>query len=116
MWDYICYLSYLQEKEESDFDGVEGYVWDMYQEKSIDWIPQMRALSLTADKKEKRNLDYLEQVYNEVSSKFEFFGFLNFFWFLMSCGGRDACWWFFVGCSGFLRVFERLFVDFFGFD
>lgn len=67
MWHYICYISYLMEKEESDFDGVEQYVWVMYNDKDIDWIPQMKAFGLQNNDDSEKNLDRLEGIREDVS-------------------------------------------------
>ncbi len=28
MWNYIFYLAYLKNKEETEYTGIESYIWD----------------------------------------------------------------------------------------
>jgi len=39
LWSYLFFLSYLQEKDENDYNGVESYVSDMLKRESLDWLP-----------------------------------------------------------------------------
>jgi inositol 1,4,5-triphosphate receptor type 1 len=39
MWNYIYFISHLQEKDETEFNGEESYVWDKLENKDVTWIP-----------------------------------------------------------------------------
>lgn len=40
MWNYMLYILYLQEKNKNDFNGIESYVYELYESDDISWIPK----------------------------------------------------------------------------
>lgn len=46
MWDYIYFIVHLNEKDSSDYTGVETIVKGKYDEREIDWVPRLKSLSL----------------------------------------------------------------------
>eukprot|EP00051_Salpingoeca_urceolata_P021920 m.350531 g.350531 ORF g.350531 m.350531 type:complete len:2826 (+) comp19889_c0_seq3:203-8680(+) len=49
MWDYVCFILYLKDKDKTDLSAHEEYVWGKWQEKNTSWYPQKRALLLDAE-------------------------------------------------------------------
>lgn len=47
LWDYIYYVVHLDRKDSSDYTGVESTVAERYQAEEIDWVPRLKALSLS---------------------------------------------------------------------
>jgi hypothetical protein len=39
IWNYLYFIQYLQQKDQTEFSGVESYVYSMLQAKSQDWLP-----------------------------------------------------------------------------
>jgi hypothetical protein len=39
IWNYLYFIQYLQQKDQTEFSGVESYVFSMLQSKSQDWLP-----------------------------------------------------------------------------
>lgn len=46
-WSYLFYIYGLGKKDMTEYDGLESYVSDQLKHDQMDWIPQMRALSLS---------------------------------------------------------------------
>lgn len=38
-WNYIFYIAYLITKKPTDLTGTESFVFDLYIQKSLDWLP-----------------------------------------------------------------------------
>lgn len=64
MWNYICYLSYLTDKEPNDYSGIETYIWRQMGISSISWIPNGKTLFLDQDTDENIVFDNLEFMEN----------------------------------------------------
>ena len=43
MWDYLFFSLYLEEKDPTDFTGLETYCWQLIQQKKITWFPIKKA-------------------------------------------------------------------------
>ena len=41
MWNYLAYISYLNDKIETEYTGIESYVQKNLREKNIQWFPIM---------------------------------------------------------------------------
>ena len=64
MWNYICYLSYLTDKEPSDYSGIESYISRQLAISSISWIPNSKTLFLDQETDENIVFDNLEFMEN----------------------------------------------------
>ena len=31
IWDYVYFLAYIEEKEESEYTGIESFVWEKFE-------------------------------------------------------------------------------------
>ena len=52
MWNYIYYLVYLDNKESTEYTGVEDYVADKVSKRINSWFPSGMALCLPEDEAE----------------------------------------------------------------
>ncbi|XP_037091266.1 inositol 1,4,5-trisphosphate receptor type 2-like [Pollicipes pollicipes] len=52
MWHYLYFIVLIKVKVSTEFTGPESYVYNMVQEKNLDWFPRMRAMSLTTGEAE----------------------------------------------------------------
>ena len=59
-WKYNNYICYLWQKNKEELTGQEGKVWDLYNKRSTQWIPQ----SSTQEK------DEMEKTENEMQQRF----------------------------------------------
>lgn len=39
MWNYLYFLAYITDKEETEYSGIESYVAENYREGNVDWFP-----------------------------------------------------------------------------
>jgi len=46
VWNYLYYIVYIKTKEESEYTGIEKYVFNKIQEDDIGWFPMSKAMSL----------------------------------------------------------------------
>ncbi|CAD8080090.1 unnamed protein product [Paramecium sonneborni] len=46
VWNYIFFISYIQEKKSSEYNGIESYVYLELKRESIFWFPINRSLSI----------------------------------------------------------------------
>jgi len=49
-WHYVYFFVYLKQKKETDFRGVETYVWRMLQRENAGWVPSRNFAALQATK------------------------------------------------------------------
>jgi len=61
MWNYICYLGYLRDKDQNDYDGIEQYISRQMANNSISWIPNGKTLFLDQETSENIVFDNLER-------------------------------------------------------
>ena len=61
MWNYICYLGYLNDKEPNDYDGIEQYISRQMANSSISWIPNGKTLFLSQETSENIVFDNLDR-------------------------------------------------------
>lgn len=45
-WDYVWYLFYLKEKDETEHTGVESTVYALFLRNDVSWFPVQRSISL----------------------------------------------------------------------
>lgn len=45
-WKYVHFVGYLEDKEETEYTGIESYVKDKVKKKDVSWFPQQEALSI----------------------------------------------------------------------
>ena len=38
-WNYVFFIAYLKKKNITDLTGTESYVFDLYSQKSLEWLP-----------------------------------------------------------------------------
>lgn len=48
-WNYIFYISYLEDKNNSEYLGLESYVQGKILKQEINWFPLNRALSIPSE-------------------------------------------------------------------
>lgn len=46
MWNYVFYISYLKDKESTEYTGVESYIAEKLKNYDNSWIPINKSLSL----------------------------------------------------------------------
>lgn len=68
MWNYVCYLSYLAEKDRNDYDGVEQYIYYQMANNSIAWIPNGKTFFLDQDVDQNVVFDNLESLENNCGT------------------------------------------------
>jgi hypothetical protein len=51
-FNYLFFLVYLQNKDETEFTGVETYVANKVKDEDVAWIPERRALALEQTEEE----------------------------------------------------------------
>lgn len=47
MWNYIYYITYLDQKEKTEFNGNETYVWNMVENNELSWYPINRYFTIS---------------------------------------------------------------------
>ena len=45
-WKYVHFIGYLEDKEETEYTGIESYVVEKIAKKDVSWFPQQEALSI----------------------------------------------------------------------
>ena len=53
MWDYMFFKLYLEEKDPTDFTGLETYCWELIQQNKITWFPIKKAIIIEGKQGEK---------------------------------------------------------------
>lgn len=46
MWNYVYYMSYLDYKSKSEFNGIETYIYNKLKSQDNSWFPIGQALEL----------------------------------------------------------------------
>jgi len=46
MWNYLFYIAYLLDKDNTEYTGIESYVADKLEKEEISWFPTYQALCL----------------------------------------------------------------------
>jgi inositol 1,4,5-triphosphate receptor type 1/inositol 1,4,5-triphosphate receptor type 3 len=46
MWNYIFYIAYLDFKDETEYNGIESYIYKKIKIKKIDWFPIGKSLQI----------------------------------------------------------------------
>ncbi|EGR30289.1 MIR domain protein [Ichthyophthirius multifiliis] len=78
LWNYIYYLAYLEDKEVTEYSGIESYVYFKLQNKDFTWFPIQRAAVLVDEEQQiQQELQKYKDLQNEV------FYFILFFQFLI---------------------------------
>ncbi|EGR27735.1 MIR domain protein [Ichthyophthirius multifiliis] len=73
MWNYVYYISYLYQKDPTEFSGTESYIFDMIENQDSSWFPINRSsdLDLNEDEddeiKQQILLDELESQTSKLS-------------------------------------------------
>jgi hypothetical protein len=84
IWNYLYFIQYLQEKDQTEFSGVESYVYSMLQSKSQDWLPARTSFAaqnhgitndddLATKQMEQRLSQKIETSFHNVEKKFSDF-------------------------------------------
>ena len=66
MWDYICYLAYLEEKNQEDYDGVEEHINKQLIGKSIEWVPNKKTIAFDKEADEGRVYSNVEKIEGSI--------------------------------------------------
>ena len=45
-WNYVYYLTHIKEKNSSDYNGIESYIFEKWEQQDISWFPIGKALEL----------------------------------------------------------------------
>ena len=59
LWLYVHYVTYLYQKDDTEFNGLESYVFAQLQEQALDWIPNRTSLVIQ-EQRIKEKLVYQE--------------------------------------------------------
>lgn len=54
-WNYVYYLTHVKETNSSEFNGIESYIYEKWQEEDLSWFPIGRALDLKEEGEEEEN-------------------------------------------------------------
>ncbi len=46
LWNYLYYIYYIKNKDQTELNGVESYVIDNIKNHEINWFPLMKAMSV----------------------------------------------------------------------
>jgi inositol 1,4,5-triphosphate receptor type 1 len=57
MWNYLYYKGYLQDKEETEFNGNESYIIKKIRNSDLNWFPIKRTKSLTEEDQDNDKLN-----------------------------------------------------------
>jgi inositol 1,4,5-triphosphate receptor type 1/inositol 1,4,5-triphosphate receptor type 3 len=52
-WKYVHFVGYLQDKETTEYTGIESYVVEKVDNKDVSWFPQQEALSIKSQENDK---------------------------------------------------------------
>ena len=68
-WNYILFIAYLLNKDETEYSGVESYIREKYDEHDVSWFPQHNALSIQDQDKsqETKLIDAIRSLESRVS-------------------------------------------------
>lgn len=47
MWNYLFYIAYLNDKETTEFTGIESYVAEKIKKEEISWFPTYKYYFIT---------------------------------------------------------------------
>ncbi|RNA42187.1 inositol 1-4-5-trisphosphate receptor isoform X1 [Brachionus plicatilis] len=70
MWNYLYFLILLKVKDKTEFTGQESFVYQCIKDKSLEWFPRMRAMSLDKlDRSDEENeINFLKNKLEETNS------------------------------------------------
>ncbi|CAD8161563.1 unnamed protein product [Paramecium pentaurelia] len=75
VWNYIFYISYLEDKKKADYNGIESYVDSDLKKESINWFPINKSLSIPDEEEEQEELSKFKQTLDdrliEISNKID---------------------------------------------
>lgn len=54
LWYYVFYLMHLKSKDQTEYLGIESYVWEKFTQDDISFFPMHRALVLEKHKESKQ--------------------------------------------------------------
>lgn len=46
MWNYLYYFYFLRKKDQTEYDGIESYVFECLRNESLEWMPINKALNV----------------------------------------------------------------------
>ena len=63
-WNYIFFICYLNNKESTEFSGIESNIYELIQTDEITWVPQQEGLTLrdTEDTEELQRLQKMDNI------------------------------------------------------
>ncbi|CAD8160257.1 unnamed protein product [Paramecium octaurelia] len=65
VWNYIFFISYIQGKKKSEYNGIESFVDEELKRESISWFPISRSLSII----EQDDVDQIDQMIDQQIMK-----------------------------------------------
>ena len=74
MWNYLFYIYNLQNKDNTDYNGIESYVSKRLESDDIGWFPITRALSVNEEEDEntsekiQRKVNSIERYLNQIDA------------------------------------------------
>ena len=51
-WNYLYFIVHLKKKNNSDFTGIEQYVYDKISKDDLSWFPQHKAITIEEEEEE----------------------------------------------------------------
>jgi len=48
-WNYVFYIAFLQDKDETEYTGVESYIHEKLKNFDFSWFPFHRAMALKSN-------------------------------------------------------------------
>lgn len=46
MWNYLFYMAYIKDKDETEFTGIESYVAERLEKDEISWFPTGKSINV----------------------------------------------------------------------
>eukprot|EP01016_Furgasonia_blochmanni_P004596 TRINITY_DN11781_c0_g1_i3.p1 TRINITY_DN11781_c0_g1~~TRINITY_DN11781_c0_g1_i3.p1 ORF type:complete len:107 (-),score=45.70 TRINITY_DN11781_c0_g1_i3:195-476(-) len=76
--NYVYYLYNITHKDETEQNGIESYVFELFEKDETAWIPLLRAMSVPDEEKEANveeiinaNMAGIEKILAEINKKVE---------------------------------------------
>jgi len=71
LWNYLYFVIHLRTKDETEFTGPESFIFQMIQEKNLEWFPRLRTASVNpeTEESEKEELKLLREQVKEAKSE-----------------------------------------------
>mmetsp|Transcript_22209 Transcript_22209/g.19037 ORF Transcript_22209/g.19037 Transcript_22209/m.19037 type:complete len:420 (-) Transcript_22209:169-1428(-) len=67
MWNYLFFIAYLKNKEETDYTGIESYISDKLNDNNFSWFPLHKAMVLEdIEDEEEKQLEHIRGIKDTI--------------------------------------------------